>query len=104
VAQNAWDRPEVDVIVVKGEQNDGLFLRGKNIKAGLEFDLFTVERSALLADGTADPTFSNNFGLAFYQSDVVSNDRRRSPVGPPRDTRSGSGSTIPRAPPTAAST
>jgi hypothetical protein len=77
LAQNAWEQPEVDVTVVKGEQNDGLFLRGRNIKPGVGFDLFAVERSALLADGTADPSFDNDFGLAFYQSDVVSNDRGR---------------------------
>lgn len=77
LAQSAWDQPEVDITVVKGEQNDGLFLRGRNIKPGVEFDLFTVERSALLADGTADPTFNSDFGLAFYQSDVLSSDRGR---------------------------
>jgi hypothetical protein len=77
LARNDREQPEVDVTVVKGEQNDGLFLRGRNIRPGVEFDLFTVERSALLADGTADPTFDSNFGLAFYQSDVLSSDRGR---------------------------
>jgi hypothetical protein len=77
LAQNSWEQPEVDITVVKGEQNDGLFLRGKNIKAGVEFDLFTVEQSALLADGSADPVFNGNFGLAFYQSDVLASDRGR---------------------------
>jgi hypothetical protein len=77
VAQSPREQPEVEVTVVKGAQNDGLFLRGRNIKPGLEFDLFTVERSALLADGTADPVFNSDFGLAFYQSDVVSGDHGR---------------------------
>ena len=41
----------------------------KNIMPNLAFDLFTVQRSSLLANGTADPNFKN-FGLAWYQSDV----------------------------------
>ena len=61
--------PSVEADVVRGDLNDGLFLRGKNLKPGLKFDLFTVENSALLADGTPDPNFKN-FGLAWYQSDL----------------------------------
>ncbi len=61
--------PSVEADVVRGSRNDGLFLRGKNIKPGLQFDLFTVEHSALLANGTPDPSFTN-FGLAWYQSDL----------------------------------
>jgi hypothetical protein len=67
-------QPSVDVTVVRGDLNDGLFLRGRNIKPGLKFDMFTVERSSLLADGTVDPTF-DNFGLAWYQSDLEANDK-----------------------------
>ena len=52
--------------------NDGLFLRGSNIKPGLAFDLFTVENSQLLANGTVNPDFKN-FGLAWYQSDLEAN-------------------------------
>jgi hypothetical protein len=44
----------------------------RNIKPGLAFDLFTVQRSNLLSNGTPDPSFTN-FGLAWYQSDVQVN-------------------------------
>jgi hypothetical protein len=65
--------PAVHVEVVRGTLNDGLFLRGKNIKPQLAFDLFTVENSSLSADGTPDPSFKN-FGLAWYQSDLEADD------------------------------
>jgi len=68
--------PRVDVTVVKGEQNDGLFLRGRYIKPGLGFDMFLVEKSQLLADGTVDPLFTN-FGLAIYVSDLATSERGR---------------------------
>jgi hypothetical protein len=61
--------PTADVTVTRGNLNDFLFLRLSNIKPGLAFDLFTVERSNLLANGTPDPNFKN-FGLAWYQSDI----------------------------------
>jgi hypothetical protein len=69
-------QPVVEVTVVDGEQNDGLFLRGRYIKPGLKFDLFTVERSPLRADGTADPAIKT-FGLAWYQSDLTTSDHGR---------------------------
>ncbi len=62
--------PSVQVIVVRGSQNDSLSLRGRNIKPGLKFDLFTVEHTNLAADATVDPAFRGNFGLATYQSDL----------------------------------
>jgi hypothetical protein len=61
--------PEVHAEVVRGSLNDGMFLRGQNIKPGLAFDLFTVQNSSLAADGTPAPGFQN-FGLAWYQSDL----------------------------------
>jgi hypothetical protein len=61
--------PTVEADVVRGSLNDGLFLRGSNIKPGLQFDLFTVQNSSLLASGAPDPSFTN-FGLAWYQSDL----------------------------------
>ncbi len=64
--------PSVHVTVVRGSLNDSLSLRGQNIKPGLKFDLFTVERSNLRADATPDPFFTN-FGLAWYQSDLQAN-------------------------------
>ena len=56
--------------------NDGLFLRGQNIKPDLQFDMFTVEHSPLDADGTPDPNFTN-FGFAWYQSDLEAESQRR---------------------------
>jgi hypothetical protein len=66
--------PTVDAVVVRGELNDRLTLRLRGFKPGLNFDLFTVERSPQLADGTHDPNF-HNFGLAWYQSDIHVGDR-----------------------------
>ena len=55
--------------VRRGRLNDTLELDLSGFKPGLNFDLFTVEKSNQLADGTPDPGFTN-FGLAWYQSDV----------------------------------
>lgn len=57
-------QPQVDVIVVRNELNDSLRLRGRYIKPGLKFDMFTVENSPF------DKNFAGNFGLAWYQSDL----------------------------------
>jgi hypothetical protein len=67
---DASHAPSVEADVVRGSLNDGLFLRGKNIKPDLQFDMFTVEHSSLLASGAPDPSFTGNFGLAWYQSDL----------------------------------
>ncbi|HEX4341068.1 MAG TPA: hypothetical protein VH062_34400 [Polyangiaceae bacterium] len=69
-------QPVVNAVVVRGSQNDGLFLSGKNFKPGMQFDMFTVEQSSLLADATVDPNFKN-FGLAWYQSDLEASDKGR---------------------------
>jgi len=61
--------PSAYVKVQRGNLNDTLQLAGKWIKPNLQFDLFTVEKSNLLSDGTPDPAFTT-FGLAWYQSDV----------------------------------
>jgi len=66
--------PSAEATVLKGDLNDRLVLRLRNIKPGLQFDLFTVQRSPLLADGSADPAFPKSFGMAWYQSDVEAND------------------------------
>jgi hypothetical protein len=62
-------QPTADVTVVRGDLNDSMYMVAQNIKAGLKFDLFTVEHTSLKSDGTPDPAFTN-FGLAWYQSDV----------------------------------
>jgi len=64
-----WEEPKATATVIRGKLNDTLILDVDGIKPGLAFDLFTVQRSSLLADGSADPSFKN-FGLAWYQSDV----------------------------------
>jgi hypothetical protein len=60
---------QVYASVQRGELNDTLTLNGINVKPGLKFDMFTVERSALTAQGAPDPAF-HGFGLAWYQSDL----------------------------------
>lgn len=67
--------PEADAIVIRGELNDKLILKIHNIKPNLAFDLFTVQRSSLSSSGTPDPSFGGSFGLAWYQSDVESDDQ-----------------------------
>ncbi len=61
--------PIAEVKVVRGNTNDKLELHLRNVKPNLAFDLFTVQRSRLLANGALDPAFTN-FGLAWYQSDI----------------------------------
>jgi hypothetical protein len=71
---NDAEAPEAEVFVVQGELNDRLTLRLSHFKPGLAFDLFTVQRTNLLADGTVDPNFPRSFGLAWYESDVQVDD------------------------------
>ena len=64
--------PRAKVTVYRGKLNDTLNIYAENIRPGLKFDMFTVQRSNLLADGTPDPAFTN-FGFAWYQSDLEAN-------------------------------
>ncbi|MBV9168716.1 MAG: hypothetical protein JOZ81_01365 [Chloroflexi bacterium] len=66
------DQPTARVTVTRGELNDTLKLEAEGLKPDLKFDLFTVQRSDKLADGSADPNF-HNFGMAWYQTDVQAN-------------------------------
>ena len=50
--------PKATVTVVRGELHDSLTLTIKNIKPHLNFDLFTIENTNLLANGTLTPTLS----------------------------------------------
>jgi hypothetical protein len=72
--QNSFEEPKGRVTVIRGTLNDTLILDLDGIKPGLGFDLFTVERSSLLAKNTPDPDFATkfnkSFGLAWYQSDI----------------------------------
>jgi len=67
--RSADEEPTARATVVRGKLNDTLILDIDGVKPGLAFDLFTVERSSLLADGSPNPNFKN-FGLAWYQSDI----------------------------------
>src|SRR5262245_14147763 len=64
--------PTATVIVGQGALTDDLTIIGSGIKPGLAFDMFTVQNSSLLANGSPDPHFTN-FGLAWYQSDLEAN-------------------------------
>lgn len=64
--------PTAHVTVTRGKLSDTLKIEADNIRPHLAFDMFTVQRSSLLSDGTADPNFTN-FGLAWYQSDLEAN-------------------------------
>src|SRR5580704_10074323 len=57
--QKATLTPFATVIVGQGALTDDLTIEGGNIKPGLQFDLFTVQTSSLLASGGADPAFKN---------------------------------------------
>jgi len=73
--------PRVHATVTRGDLNDQLRLDLSNFKAGLAFDLFTVQRSNQQADGSAVAGFTN-FGLAWYQSDVQVESRPTIPPVP----------------------
>jgi hypothetical protein len=65
--------PTARVEVEKGDLNDRLTLHLRNIKPNLAFDLFTVQRSTLDAQGKPISP-APSFGLAWYQSDVQADD------------------------------
>jgi hypothetical protein len=64
--------PTATVTVKRGSLHDTLTLSAHNLKPNLDFDLFTIQNTNLLADGLPDPSFVN-FGLAWYQTDVQTN-------------------------------
>jgi len=67
---NESETPRAHATVIRGKLNDTLILDLDGIRPGLGFDLFTVQRSPFLFDGSRDPNFTGSFGLAWYQSDV----------------------------------
>jgi len=71
--------PLARITVQRGNLNDVLILHAEHLKPNTGFDMFTVQNSNLLSDGTADPNFKN-FGLAWYQSDVQSDSRGNAEV------------------------
>jgi hypothetical protein len=60
-----------NVVVHRGELNDVLFITAHHLKPNTGFDVFTTQKTNLLASGAIDPAFTN-FGLAWYQSDLQS--------------------------------
>ncbi len=62
--------PTAKVTVSRGTANDVMIVEMQNFKPGSVFDLFTIERTNLQSDGTADPNFGGSFGLSWYQSDI----------------------------------
>jgi hypothetical protein len=62
------------VTVTRGKLNDKLKITFSNLKPNTDFDIFTVQNSPQLANGSPNPNFNGNFGLAWYQSDLETND------------------------------
>jgi len=56
--------------VTQNELNDDLAITVQHVKPNLAFDLFTVQNTNLLSNGTVNPAFAT-FGLAWYQSDIL---------------------------------
>jgi hypothetical protein len=67
---NYEEEPRAHATVIRGKLNDTLILDLDGFKPGLAFDLFTVQHSPFLSNGTRDPAFGTSFGLAWYQSDI----------------------------------
>ena len=65
--------PTARVTVYRGKLKDTLVLSAQNIRPGVAFDMFTVQRTNLLSDRTVDPAFTGSFGFAWYQSDLQAN-------------------------------
>src|SRR4051794_14343730 len=63
-----------------GELNDTMILHLTGFRRGLDVDLFTVQRSPQLRNGTPNPAFTGSFGLAWYQSDIHVGRRHRGTV------------------------
>jgi len=75
--------PVARVFVRRGNLNDTLAIRVTGLKPDLQFDLFTVQRSPFLADGSKDPSFPGTFGLAWYQSDLDADDNGKAEIKVP---------------------
>ena len=71
--------PAAQVTIQRGNLNDTLTLHAQHLKPNTGFDVFTVQNSNLLSDGTANPKFKN-FGLAWYQSDLQTDSQGRAEV------------------------
>ena len=67
--------PRAHVKVTRGNLNDRLKITLSGINPDLDFDMFTVQRSSLDANGNPAANFAGSFGLAWYQSDLHSNEQ-----------------------------
>jgi hypothetical protein len=67
--------PYATVTVRRGNLADRLLIRVSGLRPNLKFDLFTVQRSSLDANGKAIPVDKfPGFGLAWYQTDLDADD------------------------------
>src|SRR5271166_3975037 len=73
------EAPRASVTVKRGDLNDTALIIVKGLKPDLDFDLFTVQRSSLDNDGAPVSGFKV-FGLAWYQSDLHSDDNGNAKV------------------------
>lgn len=67
------EAPSASVVVKRGDLNDTALISVTGLKPNLNFDLFTVQRSSLDSSGAPVSGFKG-FGLAWYQSDLHSDD------------------------------
>jgi hypothetical protein len=71
--------PSARVDVRRGNLNDTLILRVSGLKPKLQFDMFTVQRSPLDANGKPVANFKG-FGMAWYQSDIEADENGEAKV------------------------
>jgi len=69
LADSSGKPPKATVVIVRGRRNDNLTLTFRNVKPGLAFDLFTVQHSPFLANGSPDPDFAK-FAVTDYGQTV----------------------------------
>ncbi|HYZ23013.1 MAG TPA: hypothetical protein VE690_12750 [Rhodopila sp.] len=69
LASDGTSAPQANVKVRRGNLNDTLRIHVSGLKPNLKFDLFTVQRSSLDAQGAPVSGFPG-FGLAWYQTDL----------------------------------
>ena len=73
------EAPQAFVEVKRGDLNDIALIHIKGLKPDLDFDVFTVQRSSL--DGAGNPVQPfKGFGLAWYQSDLHSDEKGNAKV------------------------
>ncbi len=71
--------PKASVVVKRGNLNDTATISVTGLKPNLDFDVFTVQRSSLDSSGAPVKGFKG-FGLAWYQSDLQSDDHGNAKV------------------------